>query len=104
MADNNDTPAAEWTKERVERGIYRRESPEGDLKFLVQVRTKPGNASATFARVGEARKWRAKVLEEMRQNRRKQAGHIEIAGIQSLPGATARNELRIAVHTVHFAD
>lgn len=78
MADNNDSPTAEWTKR--------------------------GNASATFARVGEARKWQTKVLEEMRQNRRNQAGHIEIAGIHSLPGTTVRNELRIAVHTVDFTD
>jgi integrase len=67
MADKNDTTA--WTKEQVERGIYRRENAEGAVKFFVQVRTKRGNATGTFDKIGEARKWRAKVIEEMRQNR-----------------------------------
>ena len=60
---------AAWTKERVEPGIYKRVSPTGEVAYFVQVRTSRGNASGTHRTITQARKWRAKVVEQMREGR-----------------------------------
>lgn len=67
MATQNDTAA--WTKVQVERGIYRRENAAGDVRYFVQVRTRRGTATGTHRTLSQARTWRSKVIEEMRQNR-----------------------------------
>ena len=66
MADKNHTT---WTKEQVERGIYRRENEAGDVRYFAQVRTRRGTATGTFDTISKARKFRERSLTDMEQGR-----------------------------------
>jgi integrase len=69
MAAKNNNDPGRWTKERIEPGIDRRTHPVHGSRYYVEVRTRRGTATGTFPKLREAQAFRAKAVEEMRQNR-----------------------------------